>query len=77
MQLSGIWCNEYESGYDSDYGSIYDQCFVFYDDEEEVDDEASYDDDYEYDDLDSDLDDFILEEIPFVHCPSKGETGEA
>ena len=49
MFRKGFSCMEssaYEGGYDSDYGSIYDQDFVFYDDEYEEDessDDLSYD----------------------------------
>lgn len=67
---------EYENGYESDYESIYDQNFVYYDEEnfdEECDDEGFYHDH----DADDDTDDAILEEIPFVYCPTRDEVGVA
>ena len=70
-------CVEYPTIYDLGYGSIYDQELFFYEDEN-FDDEAGLDYNYDYDqDEDSGTDDLILEEIPFVYCPSKGEFIEA
>lgn len=78
MQGCGLKCDEYESGYDSEYGGVYDQNFVFYDEEEEGEGwDGDVDEDEEYDEYDSDFDDVVLEEIPFVYCPTRGETGEA
>jgi len=78
MHFRPLGCCEYESEYDSEYGGVYDQNFVFYDEEEEEGASYDYDDDFDYeDDYDSDFEDIILEEIPFAYCPSRGETGEA
>lgn len=67
-----ISCNDYDSGYVSDYDSIYDQNIVFYDEDEVEFDDGSYGDLEDYD-----SDDYILEEIPFVYCPSYDEFVEA
>ena len=77
MQFRALWCCEYESEYDSGYGGVYDQNFVFYDEEEEEEASLDYDDDFDYEDSDSDSDDVVLEEIPFVYCPPRDEMGEA
>lgn len=61
--------SEYESGYEREYDGVYDENFVFYDNEE---DEELYD---EYEEDESE--DLIMEEIPFVYCPSQGELAEA
>lgn len=71
--------SEYENGYEPEYGGIYDSNFVFDDGfEEEVheNDDGDWDDDSS-DDEDNESEDVILEEIPFMYCPSRGETAEA
>lgn len=65
------WADEYESSYDSEYGGLYDQTFVFYDDDELS--EESFEIEYENDDAD----DVILEEVPFVYCPAREDVGLA
>jgi hypothetical protein len=62
--------SEYESEYEGDYSGIYDQNFVFYDEDEleEADSDSS---------SEAENYDLILEEIPFVYCPSNGDVGEA
>jgi len=71
-----LLCDEYESGYGSEYDGIYGSNFVFYDEEFEGSDYDWDDDDIvSYDEDESD--DLILEEIPFVYCPGSEETGEA
>jgi len=73
---------EYESGFESEYeGGIYDQSFVFDDDDDLYDEEdGSWSDeseeDTDFDDSDNSQD-FILEEIPFFYCPGDQETGVA
>jgi hypothetical protein len=47
--------------YETDYTGVYDQSFVFYDEEED-----GYD-----------TDDALLEEIPFVYCPSYEDIAQA
>lgn len=71
MHNEAFWLNEneYESSYEGEYDGVYDQNFVFYDEEEE--EEGYGDESYDSDD------DLILEEIPFVYCPSRGEIAEA
>jgi hypothetical protein len=80
--------SEYENGcevievieviYEPEYGGIYDSNFVFEDDFEEAleNDNGDWDDDSS-DEEEGDSEDIILEEIPFMYCPSKGETAEA
>lgn len=70
VRRSTMLFSDYESGYDGDYGSVYDQNFVFYDEYEDEEFEIEIDEEISNDDL-------ILEEIPFVYCPSLGELFEA
>jgi len=63
-----ICCDEYVSVYESTYGQeLYDQSVIFYEESDEFED--TFDE--------SDDEDQILEEIPFVYCPSKDEIGQA
>ena len=72
-------CTEYENGYDSEYGGIYDENFVVYDDfDEEGQDDSDWDFDGDFGDDDDEEDvDVILEEVPFIYCPSRDEAAEA
>lgn len=70
-------CTEYESGYESEYGGIYDENFVVYDDfDEEGLDDSDWEVDDDLEDESEDVD-IILDELPFVYCPSRGESAEA
>lgn len=62
--------DEYENGYEGEYDGVYDQNFVFYDEDEE-EEEGYNDESYDSDD------DIVLEEVPFVYCPSRDEVAEA
>lgn len=72
-----IHCEEYESGYVSDYDGLYNPDIVFYDDSSDEEDDGIENSSDEYEDEDYDSDDLILEEVPFVYCPPRGEVGEA
>ena len=76
MQQERCWAEGYESSYDSEYDwAVYDQRFIFDDDDDERDDAAD-ESEGEFDDFD-DSQDFVLDEIPFVYCPGNQETGVA
>lgn len=74
--------SEYENGqeviYGPEYDGIYDENFLFDDDFEGVlENDCGEGEDDSFDDDDGDGEDIILEEIPFMYCPGKGETAEA
>lgn len=60
MCFNEVYC-DYEGGYDSDYGSLYDLETVVYESDEEA----------------FDSEDLSLEEAPYIQCPTREEVGEA
>ena len=71
----GVRCCEYESGYEPLYDSMYDENFIYYD-EESFEFEGDWVDDGDQGG-DGEGEDLVLDEIPLVYCPSKDDFAEA
>jgi len=74
MKNFEIYSAPSESGYDSGYEGVYDQ-FVFYDEEDECEDELIGDECEESELEDEEEDDDDIEDEDLIYCPGNDEIG--